>query len=126
MSIADEILAEQQAKGLARKPVKAWGKDLWAWELTAAQKDVFEASRVVHKGSKMTLDFKGSRARLVIASLRVSGDEGSLPVFTEEHFERLSNLGGIELDRVYMEAARVCGILAGDDGESMEDAARKN
>lgn len=126
MSIADEIFAEQKAKGLKRKPCKAWGKDLFVWELTAGERDAYEEGRVVHKGKKMSLDLKGSRAKLVVAALRLSAEEGAERVFADEDIRKLQRLGGFELDRVYAEAAAISGIVAGEDDEEEDSDAAKN
>lgn len=115
MSLADDIF--EAAKVLKRKPIKAWGKDVWAWELMADERDEFEAGRIVQKGKKLVIDYKGSRAKLVVACLRVSGEDGALPVFMTDDLRRLRRVGGAELDRVYEECAKVSGIVAGDDEE---------
>jgi hypothetical protein len=122
MSIAEEIFAVGEV--LKREPVKAWQKDVFAWELTAAQRDEFESSRIVHRGKQITLDLRGSRAKLVALSLRESGDDKAPLVFTQAMVERLGRVGGKELDRVYAVCAKLSGIAAGDDDE--EPAAAKN
>lgn len=118
MSIRDDILDSKD--DLRRKEVVAWGRKLWVWELTGAERDEFEAGRVMQKGRKTILDFKGSRAKLVVASLRESGDPGAALVFQPDDVRRLQKKGGFELDKVYGAAAEISGITAGDDDE--EDA----
>jgi len=124
MSLADDIFSEQQAAGLARKRIKAWGKDLWAWELHGAAAAEYEASRIVQTGRKVKLNHKGLRGRLVQLSLRVSGEEDAALVFREEDIPRIEALGRKELDRVYTECCKIGGIDAGDDEGDEADPSR--
>ncbi len=125
MSIADEIFTEQKAIGLKRELITAWGKPLWAWELSVADRDAYEASRLdTSKPKKPKINFQGSKARLVVMCLRESDKEDAPLVFQASDAARLQRLGGKELDKVFTACAVICGIQVGDDEE--ESPAAKN
>ncbi len=126
MSLADDIFGKIDKDGLRRKPFKAWGKEVWIWELTAGQSDEFEAGRFKQVGKKSIFDARGSRAKLVVLCLRNSGAEDAEAIFTEDHIRRLQKAGRKELDRIYEECAIFNGIAAGLDDEDEETDAAKN
>lgn len=115
MSIAEEIFAV--GKVLKRKPIKAWGKDLWIFELDGAGREEYEASRLDFSGKKPKLNFKDTRAKLVGLSLRESDADDAPKVFQPAQVAQLSKLGGAELDRVYSACCVLSGISGGDDEE---------
>lgn len=124
--LADDIFAEQKAAGLKRKPIKAWGKDVWAWELCEADRSEFEASRIDYsKPKKPKINYRGNRGRLIVLALYESGADDAKRVFQEADGLKLLKFGGAEMDRVYLECARISGITAGEDDEE-ESAAAKN
>jgi hypothetical protein len=132
MSLRENLL---EARGrLRREPAAAApeledllaGQPLYVRELTAAERDEFEAGRVRTRylpGGQMRqeLALANVRARLLVLVLC---DEQGRRVFREEDAVELGGLPAIVLDRWYEQAARLSGMSATTDEELAKNSGR--
>lgn len=80
-------------------------------ELNGRERDEWEASLATQRGGKMIPDVRNVRAKLVARS--VVGEDGQ-PVFAPEDVDRLGELSGAALDRVFEVASRLSGLSQQD------------
>lgn len=112
MNIADSILSSADLKEEAIH-ISEWGGDYLIRELTAGQRDEFEALFV---GAEK-VETRGLRARMVVDCLyTVSGEK----VFNESHREALANKSSSVLDRVFKACQKISGI--DNPEEAIEEA----
>lgn len=80
-------------------------------ELRGRQRDEWEASLRVQRGSQVVADTANMRAKLVARCI-VDPDSRE-PLFTQQDVAALGELSAAALDRVYEVAARLSGLNAG-------------
>jgi len=115
----DGILAHAT---LARETVDVpeWGGPVLVQELTAAQRDAFEASCVGKRGKTVTPDLSNLRAKLVI---RVVVDEAGNRVFQDADAEAIGALSATAVNRVFEVGLRLSGMTPGDVEELAKNSA---
>jgi hypothetical protein len=109
---ADILAAEDLPRETVRVP--EWGGEVLVRGLTGAQRDEFEASVVVGKGSNREVNIKNLRAKLV--SLSVVDEAGAL-LFTDKDIDALGKKSAVALQRVFEVAQRVSGLTSADVDE---------
>jgi len=91
--------------------VPEWGGEVLVRGLTGAQRDEFEASVVVGKGSNRDVNIKNLRAKLV--ALSVVDETGAL-VFSDADVKALGDKSAVALQRVFEVAQRLSGLSGAD------------
>ena len=97
-----------------RVPVPEWGGDVLVRGLTGTQRDDYEASLVVTKGSNREMNLKNARAKLIIRSVVT---EDGKPMFTEGDLEALGGKSASALERIFTVARRLSGLSEEDVDE---------
>ena len=109
LSKADILAAEDLPRETVRVP--EWGGDVLVRGLTGAQRDEFEASVVVGKGSNRDVNIKNLRAKLVALSVV---DEAGALLFTDKDVDALGKKSAVALQRVFDTAQRLSGLSEAD------------
>ncbi len=95
--------------------VPEWGGTVFVRELTGSERDTWEASVVKTNGTKVTIDSRNMRAKLV--ALCVVDADGKR-VFTEKDAIKLGAKSAAALDRV-VDAARRLSRIGEDELENL-------
>ncbi len=95
--------------------VPEWGGSVTLQEMTARERDAFEASTVDGQGKKMKINIRNLRARLVAAC--AVGADGQ-PLFYPTDVEMLGDLSASALSRVF-DVARELNGMTEEDVEEM-------
>lgn len=106
---ADDIVTEEVE-------VPEWGGSVLVRGLTGRERDEYEASMAVQRGSKLVPDPANLRAKLIARC--VVGDDGNL-LFTPSDVDLLGRKSGAAVDRVFEVAARLSG-LSDEDMDDLE------
>lgn len=85
-------------------------------ELTAAERDAFEASCVKRKGKKTEPDITNIRAKLVVQAAR---DEAGARLFTDQDAAAIGALPASTVNRLFEVASRLSGLTE-EDVEELE------
>ncbi len=121
-TLAEEIFARREAC-FTKEPIKAWGKDLWVWSLTGADRDAYEGARVSYdKEGKAKIDYLNTRAKLVILALRDSDKNDAKRVFHDLHAGQVGQLDAKTLDKIYSVACKLSGLRTGDEEEAEKNS----
>ena len=101
------------AKDLPTQTVEVpeWNGSVIVRTLTGEERDNLEATTLVQKGKKMSVNLSNFRARLV--SLSVVDQQGKA-IFTESDVELLGKKSAIALDRVAKVAQELSGLKEDD------------
>lgn len=117
-----DILKADRIRQMAGRPLPAhpvdvpeWGGRVYVRELTARERDDFEAGCVTLKGDKQTPNLRNYRGRLAALVL---GDEGGNRLFADDDAGQLGDLPAAALDRVLDVARKVNGMTK----EAQEEA----
>jgi hypothetical protein len=113
--VREEILARRTLKQ-ETVAVPEWDCSVVVQELTAAERDDFEASALRGRGKKMEVNTVNLRAKLVARSVRAP--DGTR-LFNDGDVEALGQLAAAALDRVFTVAMRLSGL----NPEDLEDLA---
>ncbi len=110
----DQILSAVDLK-TEDVPVPEWGGTVIVRELTGTERDAYESSIVKTNGTKVTVDSRNLRAKLVAMSCV---DEDGALLFTSDDVVELGKKSAAALDRIVDVAKRLSRI---DMSESMAD-----
>ncbi len=122
VSIAEEIFA-QRGDCFTKEKVYAWGKDLWVWSLTGAERDAYEGARVSYdKEGKAKIDYVNTRAKLVVLAVRDSDKADAKRVFHDLHVAQVGALDAKTLDKIYVVACRLSGLRTGDEEDAEKNS----
>jgi hypothetical protein len=91
-------------------PVPEWGGSVLVRELRGRERDEWEGSLAVQRGSQMVPDTANMRAKL---AARVIVGEDLEPLFTQQDVAALGELSAAALDRVFDVASRLSGLGQG-------------
>jgi hypothetical protein len=122
----EEILALAGKLQREEVHVPEWDAHVLVTELTAAERDEFEASVVKRRGrGEFDVVMRGLRAKLVALTVI---DENGNRIFNEADQEALCRVGSHAIDRIFSVAQRLSGLtkedldeLAGKSGTSRPD-----
>jgi hypothetical protein len=114
----DAILAAASLK-TEKVDVPEWGGTVLVRELRGRERDEWEASLAVQRGSKMVPDVANMRAKLVARS--VVGEDLE-PLFTQQDVAALGELSAAALERVFNVASRLSGL----DTDAVEERAKNS
>ena len=89
--------------------VPEWGGKLLVRSLSGAERDAYELSIVVIKGTKTSLDMSNMRARLVSMSV-IDDKKTRKRVFSDRDVTKLGNKSGKALDRVFTACQKISGL----------------
>lgn len=107
MSLRDQILAVKDLQ-FEDVTVPEWGVTVRIKGMTAAERDDFEASRIVGKGKNRDVNLKNMRAALLV---RVLVDpETDDPIFQKGDIFQLGQKSAGVLDRLFEKAQVLSGI----------------
>lgn len=109
----EAILAAEDVK-TEEVEVPEWGGSVLVKGLTGADRDALEASVMVLKGQKQSLNLTNYRARLVACCIV---DETGARIFSPGDLEALGRKSAAALDRVAAAARRLSGISDEDEEE---------
>jgi len=87
-------------------------------ELSARERDAFEASLVTGNGKKTKTDFRDMRAKLAVATCC---DANGNPLFLPEDIETLSGKSAKVLDRICDAARKLNGMDTEDEEETVKN-----
>lgn len=87
--------------------VPEFGGTVIIQELTAAERDAFEASCVKRKGKQTSVDAANIRAKLVVQAAR---DESGARLFADTDVEALGGLSATAINRLFEVASRLSGL----------------
>jgi hypothetical protein len=87
-------------------------------ELSAREKDQYEASLVSVKGKKRDMNFQDMRAKMAVL---VCCDENGKPIFDPDDYEWLSQKPGKPLSRIYDTAVKLNGYSEEDEEELLKN-----
>lgn len=122
MGLRDELLADSD--DLQREPIRAFGRDLWVWELTGEQRDEYEQSRYKFgKDGRAKLDLRNTRAKLVVMALRDSGEKGAKRLFIDGDEAFVGKKSGKELERIFAAASKLSGLRDGEESDAKKNLA---
>lgn len=110
----DEILALAGKLQREEVYVPEWDARVLVTELTAAERDEFEASVITRRGKRrgeFDVVMRGLRAKLV--ALTVIDEKGNR-IFNEADQEALSRVGSHAIDRIFGVAQRLSGLTKED------------
>lgn len=110
----DAILAQRNTPRVV-ETVEAFGGTVRVQALTAKEKDAFDASLIVGSGKRQKVETKNIRARLAARSIV---DESGALVFTDDDADKLGDLSGADMQRIYDKAQELSGI-SDDDVEEL-------
>ena len=99
-------------------PVPEWGGSVLVRELRGRERDEFEASLTVQRGTELVSDSANMRAKL--AARTIVGEDGE-PLFTQQDVAALGELSAAALERVIVVASRLSGL-----GPAAVEGAAKN
>src|SRR5437879_418428 len=88
--------------------VPEWGGEVLVQELTAADRDAFEASCVIKKGKSIDTNLVNLRAKLVARSI-IDATTGER-VFADTDAEQLGQLSAAAVNRLFEVAQRLSGL----------------
>lgn len=116
MNLKEQIKKQASERRCAREPfhVPAWGTQVFIRQLTAAQKDAFDAKLVKVTANGREQDMSNFRAKFLVACLENA--DGFL-IFDDDDAAWLGDQPTADIDPIFRECQRVNGI--GED-------ARKN
>lgn len=111
----EQILATKGSLKRETVTVPEWGGDVTVQELTALDRDAFEASCVVTKGKSVATNLVNLRAKLVARSV-IDAATGER-VFADADAEQLGQLSAAAVNRVFEVAQRLSGLTDADVAE---------
>ena len=114
-SLREAILAP---RALKRETVHVpeWDVDVVVQELTAAERDAFEASCLTRKGKKMEPNTANLRAKLIVQTLR---KEDGTRIFGDGDVDEVGKLSAAAVNRLFEVASRLSGLTE-EDVEELE------
>lgn len=107
---ADEILAADDRKTLVVH-VPEWNTDITLRELSGAQREVIEFDVLDSQGRVNTSALRGMRVKLL--SMSIVHHETLKPLFGKKDMELLAEKSAVVLDRLFDEAQKLSGLVAG-------------
>lgn len=94
-----------------------WGFDVWIWELTGTELDLYRQGQIKTKGAKVTLDLRSNTARLLVYAIR---NESGERLYSERDVPELLKLGASGLEKLATVARRLSGLDEDDEEAEME------
>ena len=116
----EQILATRGTLKRELVAVPEWGGAVIVQELTAADRDAFEASCVIKKGKSLEANLVNLRAKLIARA--VVGEDGTR-VFADADAEQLGQLSAAAVNRLFEVAQRLSGLTDQDVEELVGNSA---
>jgi|SRR5205807_2586487 len=116
----EQILSTKGRLKRATVAVPEWGGDVLVQELSAADRDAFEASCVTRKGKSVEANLVNLRAKLVVRA--VVADDGTR-IFADADADAVGQLSGAAINRLFEVAQRLTGLTDQDVEELVGNSA---
>lgn len=111
MALSRDAIFAKRSLPVEEVLVPEWGGFVLVRALSALERDQYESSIMVGKGSDREVRLEGARVRLVVLA---TVDEAGNRLFSDGDAESIQLLSSAAVNRVYEKAARLAGILDSD------------
>ena len=113
MALSREQILSNKAKRVEKIAVPEWGGDVFIREISAAERDAYEAAALDKKGNVQLVNV---RARLVALTLC---DEAGVRMFTDLDHKLIADMPAAGVDRVFAAASKL-NAFSKEDIEELE------